>query len=113
MKPTLFLFWLAAALAVAGCGKAANNPAAGAPPSAQVVEAGDLSLFRVNHPDQYPLATAIEHDASSSSRSESMGYSPSQGKSSRHAGPLPTLRTTARIVERPLTARQKLYRRPQ
>ena len=65
MKPTLFLFWLAAALAVSGCGKAANNPAAGAPPSAQVVEAGDLSLFRVDHPDQYPLATAIEHDASS------------------------------------------------
>jgi len=35
----------------------------GAPPPAQVVEVGDVSLFHVDHPEQYPLSAAVKHEA--------------------------------------------------
>ncbi|HXX43502.1 MAG TPA: efflux RND transporter periplasmic adaptor subunit [Candidatus Acidoferrales bacterium] len=35
----------------------------GAPPPAQVVEVGDVSLFHVDHPEQYPLSSAVKHEA--------------------------------------------------
>jgi len=46
-----------------GCGAGKENTKAGAPPPAQVVEVGDLSLFHVDQPEQYPLSTAIQHEA--------------------------------------------------
>jgi cobalt-zinc-cadmium efflux system membrane fusion protein len=62
-----FLPWLvvaAASLVLAGCGdKVEANPKEGAPPVADIVHESDGSLFRVDHPDQFPIATAGEHDA--------------------------------------------------
>jgi membrane fusion protein, heavy metal efflux system len=39
--------------------------AAGDPPNAKVVQMVDLTLFTVDHPEQYPLSAAIEHAATS------------------------------------------------
>ncbi len=50
---------LAACLAAAGCGKT-FNPAAGAPPHPQVINAGNANIVTVQHPADYPLATARE-----------------------------------------------------
>jgi cobalt-zinc-cadmium efflux system membrane fusion protein len=54
--------WLFALVSLIGCGKK-FNPAAGAPPAAQVVETGDMSLVTVNKPDQFPVVTAGKMDA--------------------------------------------------
>ncbi len=53
---------LAVCLSLAACGKK-FNPAAGAPPATQVMETGNMSLFAVAHPDQFPLIAASEIDA--------------------------------------------------
>jgi cobalt-zinc-cadmium efflux system membrane fusion protein len=62
-----FLPWLvaaAASLVLAGCGdKVEANPKEGAPPAADIIHESDGSLFRVDHPEQFPIATAGEHDA--------------------------------------------------
>jgi membrane fusion protein, heavy metal efflux system len=47
-------------LFIAGCGDAHNDPNAGAPPPLKV-EHVDPNIFQVAHPDQFPLATAVEH----------------------------------------------------
>jgi cobalt-zinc-cadmium efflux system membrane fusion protein len=50
---------LAVLLALAGCKKAHDgNAAEGAPPPASVVPDVDVSLFRVDHPEQFPLTEA-------------------------------------------------------
>jgi len=47
-----------------GCGaKGAADPAAGAPPPAQVEKENDASLVKVDRPEQFPLATAGRRDA--------------------------------------------------
>jgi cobalt-zinc-cadmium efflux system membrane fusion protein len=46
---------------LSGCKKAQQDAAAEAPPPAQVTPMGDSSLFQVEHPDQFPLATAAAH----------------------------------------------------
>ncbi len=57
---------LAAGLMLTSCGeKVEANPKAGAPPPADVIEESDASLFRVDHPEQFPIVTAGEHDAAS------------------------------------------------
>jgi cobalt-zinc-cadmium efflux system membrane fusion protein len=55
-------FWLA------GCNsKPASNPAAEAPPSTpSVVEVGDPSLVHVEHPEHFPLVSAVDYQATSS-----------------------------------------------
>jgi cobalt-zinc-cadmium efflux system membrane fusion protein len=40
-----------------------SDPASGAPPPAQVDHEGDGSIVHVDHPEQFPLVTATEHDA--------------------------------------------------
>jgi membrane fusion protein, heavy metal efflux system len=55
---------LAAVFCFAGCG-GAGNPAAESPPPAQVEHESDGSVVQVDHPEQYLLATATEHDAAS------------------------------------------------
>lgn len=52
-------------LVVAGCGGAKSDPAAGAPPQLRVETAGDPNVFRTDHPDQFPLTSAIAHNAAS------------------------------------------------
>ncbi len=65
MKSILAIFGLMAALAASGCGNGKSNSSAEAPPPTQVVEVGDLSAVQVDHPEQYPLTAAVEHDAAS------------------------------------------------
>ncbi len=52
-------------VALDGCGKAAADPQAGAPPAAQVVPFSDVTFFSVEHPEQFPLAAATEHPSTS------------------------------------------------
>jgi cobalt-zinc-cadmium efflux system membrane fusion protein len=52
-------------LVIYGCGKAQADPQAGAPPAAQVVPFSDVALFSVEHPEQFPLATATAHPSAS------------------------------------------------
>jgi membrane fusion protein, heavy metal efflux system len=52
-------------LMLAACGKKeeAADPKAEAPPAAKVEQEGDANLVKVDHPDQFPLATAGKHSA--------------------------------------------------
>jgi cobalt-zinc-cadmium efflux system membrane fusion protein len=52
-----FVLPLAALLVMIGC-TAHADPTAGAPPPANIVPGADPSLFTVDHPEQFPLATA-------------------------------------------------------
>ncbi len=53
-----------AALSLTGCGsKVQADAKAEAPPPANVEREGDANLVKVDHPEQYPLATAGEHDS--------------------------------------------------
>src|ERR1700683_4094061 len=62
----LLLVSIPLVLPVTGCGDAhAADPSAGLPPAAKVVPFGDAALFTVDHPEQFPLATATEHPATS------------------------------------------------
>lgn len=55
---------LASAILLAGCGaKAAGDPAAGAPPAAQVDEEGSADLVKVDHPEQFPTVAAGKRDS--------------------------------------------------
>jgi cobalt-zinc-cadmium efflux system membrane fusion protein len=57
-------FVLACGLFVAHCSAhGSTDPASGAPPHAAVDEEGDGSVVHVKHPEQFPVATAISHDA--------------------------------------------------
>ncbi len=54
----------ALSLLLSGCGaKAAPDPAAGTPPPATVEKELDSSLVKVDHPEQFPLATASQYKA--------------------------------------------------
>jgi cobalt-zinc-cadmium efflux system membrane fusion protein len=56
---------LALVLLLAACGeKVKADPRAEAPPPAKVEQELDASLVKVDHPDQFPLATAGKHAAS-------------------------------------------------
>lgn len=58
--------WLTAALVCLGltaCKKKEFNPADGAPPSAQPVETGDMSLVSVDKPNLFPLVIADSYNA--------------------------------------------------
>jgi cobalt-zinc-cadmium efflux system membrane fusion protein len=52
-------------LMLAACTKKeeAANPAAEGPPPATVEKEGDANLVKVDHPEQFPLATAVKHSA--------------------------------------------------
>jgi membrane fusion protein, heavy metal efflux system len=44
-----------------GCGESRGDPKAEAPPTAVVEREQDANIFKVDHPEQFPLFTAIEH----------------------------------------------------
>jgi membrane fusion protein, heavy metal efflux system len=44
-----------------GCGQTKGDPKAEAPPPANVVREEDMSSVRVDHPEQFPLAKAVEY----------------------------------------------------
>jgi cobalt-zinc-cadmium efflux system membrane fusion protein len=50
-----------AALVLAGCNAEGKvDPAAGAPPPAQVEHEGETNVFKVDHPEQFPIVAASE-----------------------------------------------------
>jgi cobalt-zinc-cadmium efflux system membrane fusion protein len=51
-------------LLLPGCGENKADPKAEAPPAATVEPDLDANNFKVDHPDQFPLVTAVEHKAS-------------------------------------------------
>jgi cobalt-zinc-cadmium efflux system membrane fusion protein len=50
-------------LLLLGCGETKGDPKAEAPPPATVEPDLDANNFKVDHPEQFPLVTAIEHKA--------------------------------------------------
>jgi membrane fusion protein, heavy metal efflux system len=52
-------------LLLSGCGDSKGDPKDEAPPPAVVEHAEDADIFQVDHPEQFPLATAVEHLSSS------------------------------------------------
>ena len=49
---------------LAGCGRGqAADPAAGAPPAAKVTNDVDVTLFKIEHPEQFPLVAAVARPA--------------------------------------------------
>src|SRR5271170_5043857 len=59
------VFLTALSLCVASCGSSKNDPAAEAPPPAQVEHEQDLNVIQVDHPEQFPVIAAVKHDAAS------------------------------------------------
>jgi cobalt-zinc-cadmium efflux system membrane fusion protein len=59
-----FILFFPGLLALVGC-TAHADPAAEAPPPANIVPGADPSLFTVDHPEQFPLATAAERSTKS------------------------------------------------
>jgi membrane fusion protein, heavy metal efflux system len=54
-------YLLAASLLLAGCGESKGDAKAEAPPAAKVEHEQDVNVFKVDHLEQFPLFTAIEH----------------------------------------------------
>jgi cobalt-zinc-cadmium efflux system membrane fusion protein len=63
LLPLIGLVTVAASF-VSGCGSR-DNAAAEAPPQAVVVPGLDVTHFSVDHPERYPVATAVQYDAPS------------------------------------------------
>src|SRR5260370_23316629 len=56
---------LGLAILLAGCGGSKADPKAEAPPAPIVEHEPDPNVFQVDHPEQFPLATAVEHSSAS------------------------------------------------
>ncbi len=57
---------LAPLLSLGGCGKGQGNvEAQEAPPPAQIIPGVDVTLFAVDHPEQYPIVAATRYEAPS------------------------------------------------
>ncbi|HEY6307613.1 MAG TPA: efflux RND transporter periplasmic adaptor subunit [Candidatus Angelobacter sp.] len=56
---------LALGLFLAGCNEGRANPRAEAPPPAQVEREDNSGIVQVDHPEQFSLATAVAHEATS------------------------------------------------
>lgn len=63
LKACLLLVCIPSLLLFDGCGGARADTKAEEPPAAKVVGDMDVTLFSVDHPEQFPLATATEHAA--------------------------------------------------
>ena len=59
VKINLLLCSALTLLLLGACSRAHGDPAAEAPPPANVVSGADVSLFTVEHPEQFPVAVAI------------------------------------------------------
>lgn len=60
--PALFF---ASSLGLAGCRDSKGDPKAEAPPPVKVEREQDLNVFPVDHPEQFPLVTAVAHESAS------------------------------------------------
>ncbi len=61
LRLLLTAFCSLAAIGLAGCNEGKADPKAEAPPKVAVEPDLDANNFKVDHPDQFPLATAVEH----------------------------------------------------
>jgi cobalt-zinc-cadmium efflux system membrane fusion protein len=61
----LLLIAIPMLLILDGCHQVQTDPGAEAPPAAKIVPDVDVTLFSVDHPEQFPLATATEHPTTS------------------------------------------------
>ena len=75
MKRNIFLSTVVTALAVlsigfclAGCGEDKLGANEGAPPALKVESVADRNVFRVDHPERFPLTKAVAHEATSELR---------------------------------------------
>lgn len=59
------LFSVLTLLFLGACSRVHGDPAAEAPPPANVVSGVDVSLLQVDHPEQYPIFTAVERSSAS------------------------------------------------
>jgi membrane fusion protein, heavy metal efflux system len=50
---------------IEGCGQSKGDPKAEAPPPVKVEKEDDVNVVRVDHPEQFPLAIAVEHISTS------------------------------------------------
>ena len=55
------LLCLGLSFVLAGCGEGKSDPKAGEPPKTVVEQDFDPNNFKVDHPEQFPLVTAVEH----------------------------------------------------
>ena len=58
-----FCLALGLVLGLSGCGESKSDAKAEAPPQAVVEKEGDASNFQVDHPERFPLFTAVEHQS--------------------------------------------------
>jgi len=65
MKIKASLILISSLFALNGCRTAHANPdpRAEAAPPAEIVSEGDVSIFKVDHPEQFPLIAATAHAA--------------------------------------------------
>jgi cobalt-zinc-cadmium efflux system membrane fusion protein len=57
--------FLGLSLSLGACGQGKGDPKAEAPPSAKVEREEDVNVVQVDHPERFPLATAMPHAATS------------------------------------------------
>jgi cobalt-zinc-cadmium efflux system membrane fusion protein len=60
-----FVLAVVATVFVTGCGSGKEDLRAQAPPPAQVEHEQDLNVIQIDHPEQFPVVAAIEHEAAS------------------------------------------------
>ena len=66
LKFGLLAISIASLLGLGGCGKGEGDVSAQeAPPPQQIIPGVDVTLFAVEHPEQYPIVTATRYDAPS------------------------------------------------
>jgi membrane fusion protein, heavy metal efflux system len=65
VKFWLLVLALASLLGFTGCGSTKADPQAEAPPPQRVIPGVDVTSFAVEHPEQYPIVTATQYQASS------------------------------------------------
>ncbi len=61
---TMALFFISGWF-LAGCGEGKGDPKAEAPPAAKVEREEDVNVVQVEHPEQFPLATAVAYASAS------------------------------------------------
>jgi cobalt-zinc-cadmium efflux system membrane fusion protein len=64
----VLLAFLSLGFFAGGCGDQKLGPSEGGPPALKVESVEDRNLFRVDHPERFPLTKAVEHVASSELR---------------------------------------------
>jgi membrane fusion protein, heavy metal efflux system len=65
LRLSLLSIAVPSALLLGGCHKAQADPESEAPPAAKIVTDVDLTLFSVDHPEQFPIVEATEHPTTS------------------------------------------------